>query len=160
MCDSSWTGSRSWRSTRRACGETRSVRTDLDFYGSLRARRSIRRADVVLMLFDAEQRISKVDKQLSQYIAEQYKPCIFVVNKWDLLVDQAPTRRWVEYLHETFRSLPHVPIAFITGETGKNVKGLLDHARKLFKQSRARVSTGVLNRVLRRALEAHPPAAA
>jgi GTPase len=136
---------------------TRSVRTDLDFYGSLRAQRSIRRADVVLMLLDAQQRVSKVDKQLCQYIAEQHKPCIFVVNKWDLLVDQAPRRRWVEYLHETFGSLPHVPIAFITARTGKNVKGLLDHTRKLFKQSRIRVSTGILNRVLRRALEAHPP---
>ena len=41
------------------------------------------------------QRISKVDKQLCDYIAEQYKPCIFVVNKWDLLADSMPTERWV-----------------------------------------------------------------
>ena len=46
--------------------------------------RSIRRADVVLLFFDPSQRISKVDKQLCDYIAENYKPCIFVVNKWDL----------------------------------------------------------------------------
>ena len=136
---------------------TRSVRTDLDFYGALRAQRSVRRADVVLMLFDAEQRVSKVDKQLCQYVSEQHKPCIFVVNKWDLMVDQAPTGSWVEYLRETFRTMRHVPIAFITARTGKNLKGLLDHTRKLFKQSRMRVATGELNRVLRRALEEHPP---
>ena len=66
----------------RACGPI------IEFYGMHRAQRSIRRADVVLMFFDASQRISKVDKQLCHYINEQYKPCIFVVNKWDLLAEQ------------------------------------------------------------------------
>ena len=63
---------------------SKSVATDIDFYSTHRAQRSIRRADVVLLFFDASQRISKVDKQLCDYIAQQYKPCIFVVNKWDL----------------------------------------------------------------------------
>ena len=65
----------------------KSRQTDIDFYSTHRAQRSIRRADVVLLFFDATQRISKVDKQLCDYIAEQYKPCIFVVNKWDQLVE-------------------------------------------------------------------------
>ena len=51
----------------------------------------------------------------------------------------------------------HVPIAFITGQTGKNVKALLNHAQMLFKQSRQRVTTGELNRLLRAALAANPP---
>ncbi len=50
-----------------------------------------------------------------------------------------------------------MPIAFITGQTGKNLKALLNHAQMLFKQSRARVGTGDLNRLVRRALELHPP---
>ena len=137
--------------------KTKSIRSDIDFYGLHRAQRSIRRADVVLMLFDASQPISKVDKQLCQYIADQYKPCVFVVNKWDLLVDQIPTEQWVDYLRDTFRSMWHVPIAFITGKTGKNMKALLNHAQMLFKQSRARIGTGELNRLVRRALEHHPP---
>ncbi|MFI4874592.1 MAG: ribosome biogenesis GTPase Der, partial [Blastopirellula sp. JB062] len=65
-----------------------SVKTDIDFYSTHRAERSIRRADVVLMFFDASQQISKVDKQLVSYIAENYKPVIFVVNKWDLYHDK------------------------------------------------------------------------
>ena len=51
-----------------------------------------------------------------------------------------PTEKWVGYLHDTFRTMWHVPIAFITGQTGKNVKALLNHAQMLFKQSRQRVS--------------------
>jgi len=135
----------------------KSVRTDLEFYSTHRAQRSIRRADVVLMFFDATETASKVDKQLVGYVIDNHKPCIFVVNKWDQLRDVVPTERWVRYLRGQFPTLAYAPIAFITGQAGKNVKALLNHATMLFKQSRQRVSTGVLNRVVRTAVDAHPP---
>ncbi len=137
--------------------KSKSIRTDLEFYSLQRAQRSIRRADVVLMMFDASQRLSNVDKQLCQYITDQYKPCVFVVNKWDLMVEHMPTERWVHYLRDHFRTMQYVPIAFITGQAGKNMKALLNHAQMLFKQSRQRVNTGELNRVVRGALEYHAP---
>ncbi len=136
---------------------SKSISTDLDFYSTHRAQRSIRRADVVLMFFDPTQRISKADKQLCEYIAEQYKPCVFVVNKWDLHVGNMPTEKWVKYLHDAFRTMWYVPIAFITGQTGKNVKALLNHAQMLYSQARQRVTTAELNRVMRHALDANPP---
>jgi GTP-binding protein len=131
--------------------------TDIDFYSTHRARRSIRRADVVLLFFDCAQRISKVDKQLCDYVAENYKPCIFVVNKWDQFKGAMPTEKWVHYLHDTFRTMRYAPIAFITGQTGKNVKALLNHGQMLFKQSRQRVTTGQLNRLVRSAIDLNPP---
>jgi len=134
-----------------------SIRTDVDFYSTHRAQRSIRRADVVLLFFDAKERISKVDKQLCAYIAQQYKPCILVVNKWDQMVGKMPTEKWVAYLRDTFATMSNLPIAFITGQTGKNVKALLNHAQMLYRQSCARVTTGQLNRLVRAALERHPP---
>ena len=135
----------------------KSISTDIDFYSTHRAQRSIRRADVVLMFFDPTQRVSKVDRQLCDYIAENYKPCVFVVNKWDLRAGTMPTEKWVTYLHDTFRTMRYAPIAFVTGQSGKNVKALLNHCQMLFKQSRTRVSTGELNRVIRAALERNPP---
>ena len=135
----------------------KSVRTDVEFYSTHRAQRSIRRADVTLMFFDCSQRISQVDKQLCKYIADNYKACVFVVNKWDLMVEHMPTERWVTYLRDTFQTMWHVPIAFITGQTGKNMKALLNHAQMLFKQSRQRVSTSYLNRLIRGAVERQPP---
>ncbi len=135
-----------------------SIRSDIDFYGMTRAKRSIRRADVVLVFFDAAEEIGRVDKQLVSLVAEHFKPCIFVVNKWDLLIPQRiPTEDWVKYLRDSFGSMWHVPIAFITGQTGKNVKTLLNHAQMLFKQSRERVSTGQLNGLLKKALHHNPP---
>jgi GTP-binding protein len=135
----------------------KSIRQDIEFYGLHRAQRSIRRADVVLLFFDASQRISKVDKQLCKYIEDNYRPCIFVVNKWDLLAEEMPTERWSDYLRDTFSTMWHVPIAFITGQTGRNTKKLLNHAQMLFKQSRQRIATGELNRLIRQALDHHPP---
>lgn len=135
----------------------KSIATDVDFYSTHRAERSIRRADVVLLFLDASQHISKLDKQLAQYVAEQYKPCVFVVNKWDLLAESMPTEKWVRYVHDSFRSMTYVPIAFITGKTGKNVKALVNHSQMLFKQSLCRVPTSDLNKLLRAALDLNPP---
>jgi GTP-binding protein len=135
----------------------KSLQNDIEYYGSHRGQRSIRRADVVFLFFDASQRISKVDKQLCKYITDHFKPCIFVVNKWDKLADKMPTDRWVQYLRDTFQSMWHVPIAFITGQTGKNIKTLLNHGQMLYRQSLARVSTGELNRLVKKALDHHPP---
>ena len=135
----------------------KSRNSNIDFYSAHRAQRSIRRADLVLLFFDCTQRISKVDKQLCEYVTEQYKPCVLVVNKWDHMVGKMPTDKWVAYLHDTFGTMRYAPIAFITGLTGKNVKALLNHGQMLYKQSRQRITTGVLNRLLRRAVQRNPP---
>lgn len=135
----------------------KSVRTDIDFYGMHRAKRTIRHADVILMFFDASKRISKVDRQLVHYIEQNFKPCIFVVNKWDLMAEHMPTQNWSDYLRDNFTTLWNVPIAFITAQTGKNVKMLLNHAQMLHKQSLERESTSRLNKILRKAITHHPP---
>jgi GTP-binding protein len=133
-----------------------SIQDDVEFYSMARAERSIRRADVVLLFLDARVRVSKVDKQLAEYVLEQYKPAVFVVNKWDLMTP-LPTSKMVTYLRATFPSLEYVPLAFITAKIGKNVHAVLNLAQSLYKQAGARVSTGDLNRVVREALELAPP---
>jgi GTP-binding protein len=134
-----------------------SVKTDIDFYSMARAERSIRRADVVLHFFDAPKTVSMVDKQLAGYILENYKPAIFVVNKWDLVKDSAATGEFADYLRKVFPNLDHVPIAFITAKDGKNVQKLVNLAQNIHKQSALRVGTGDLNRVLKDAMTAQGP---
>jgi GTP-binding protein len=133
-----------------------SISSDIEFYSMARAERSIRRADVVMIFLDPRVRISKVDKQLSDYVLEQHKPAIFVVNKWDLMVPM-PTSKFGLYVRATFPTLDYVPIAFITAKNGKNVQTVLNLAQHLFKQASQRVSTGDLNRVVRQALTQQPP---
>jgi GTP-binding protein len=133
-----------------------SIAGDIEFYSLARAERSIRRADVVLLFFDAGRAISKVDKQLADYVLEQFKPAIFVVNKWDL-VAPTPTGQFAKVLHGAFPSLDYVPISFITAKNGRNVFKVLNLAQNLFKQAGQRASTGDLNRILRTALEEQTP---
>lgn len=135
----------------------KSVRTDVDFYGTHRAHRTIRHADVVMMVFDCSKRISKVDRQLVGYIENNNKPCMLVVNKWDLMAEHMATERWADYLRDNFTTLWNVPIAFITGETGKNVKKMLNHCQMLYKQSLERVGTSELNKLIKMAVSHHPP---
>jgi GTP-binding protein len=134
----------------------KSVANDIEFYSLARAERSIRRADVVLLFLDATLKISKVDKQLAEYILDQHKPAIFVVNKWDLMAP-LPTGKMADYIRKTFPSLDYVPIAFITAKTNRNVHAVLNLAQNLHKQASARVATPELNRVLRDALTATAP---
>ena len=128
----------------------KSVDQDVDFYSTHRAERSIRRADVVLLFFDASQRISKVDKQLCDYIAQQYKPCMFVVNKWDLVASSMPTDKWVAYLRDTFRTMLYAPIAFIRASRGRTSRRCSTMPQMLFKQSRMRIGTAQLNKLVPR----------
>jgi GTP-binding protein len=133
--------------------------TDIDFYSTHRAQRSIRRADVVLLFFDATEPIGKVDKQLAETITEEAKPVVFVVNKWDLYAADVKKREWAEYLRDTFRTMPWAPVAFVTATEGRNVKAVIDTAQRLYRQSHERAATARLNTVLRLAVEANPPPA-
>lgn len=130
---------------------------DIEFYSLHRAQRSIRRADVVMHFFDARHRVGRVDKQLAEYIAEEHKPAIFVMNKWDLLKEHVSSDKMGEYVRLMLPMLDHVPIAFVTAKKGKNALRLLQLAKQLHKQAGSRVGTGDLNRVIRAAIEASPP---
>ena len=136
----------------------KSLANDIEFYGLVRAQKSIRRASVVMMFFDATDKISRVDKKLVDEILERSKPCIFVVNKWDLGLEADMTsEKWAEYLFNTFSMLRHVPVAFITAKDSRNIKQLVNLAQTIYKQSRMRVSTGQLNRIVEEAYKLNAP---
>ncbi len=145
---------------------------DIEFYSFHRAERSIRRADVVLMLIDGTENVSEPDKKLAAYIAEQFKPVILVINKWDLALkkiremeqsqgrardDAALMEEYGDYLSKTLRHLDYAPIAFVTAKDGRNVQAVLDEAQRLFKQSNTRLGTGVLNRAVREIVATRRP---
>ncbi len=136
----------------------KSLANNVEFYGLVRAKKSIRRADVVMMFFDSQETISRVDKQLVDEIHRHAKPCVFVVNKWDLGKHAGmTTEKWADYLVKHFATMRHVPIAFVTAQTGRNVKKLINLTQAIFKQARLRVSTGQLNRVIRAAVDVNQP---
>ena len=150
------------------------VTDDILYYSFHRAERSIRRADVILFLIDASEPVSEPDKKLATYIAEQYKPVILVINKWDVaraafaeaqkeslekFRDSDAMEKYGKYLGEELKFLDYAPIAFTTAKDGKNIQQVLDLAQNLYKQSSERVSTGKLNAALEAVLDERAPSA-
>jgi GTP-binding protein len=108
---------------------------------------------------------------LAQY-AEEFKPVLLVINKWDLAketlrekkkkgdgeVDERQTmEKYREYIDAELPFLNYAPIAFITAKDGRNVQTVLDTSQHLFKQSRLRMTTGRLNQVIRTILQERTP---
>ncbi len=137
----------------------RKIADDIEFYAFSRVARTIRRADVVLFLIDAAFPVGQVDKHLGRLISSEVKPCVLVVNKWDLAKGRAPTDDYGDYLTKVLPELAYAPVAFTTASTGRNIDATLDLGAELVKQYRLRVGTGQLNRAFQQALAGHTPPA-
>ena len=125
----------------------RQVADAIEFYSQARAQESIRRADVVLFMIDAEKKISQVDKRIGDYICHHLKPCVIVVNKWDL-TKGVPTGQYVKYISAELSGLQAAPITFASAAKNRRVQQTIDLTMSLWKQARTRVSTSELNNVI------------
>jgi GTPase len=121
------------------------TRNDLEFYAFHRAQRSIRRADVVFMLIDATVDMGDVDQKLGSYIAAEFKPCIIVINKWDLVAGKSDSGKYEEYIGKVFPLLDYAPIAFISAKKEENLSELIRLARVMYEEAGTRLPTGQLN---------------
>ena len=123
----------------------KSFEGDIEFYSHHRAMRSIRRADVVALMIDASVPVSQVDKDLAGEIADEFKPVVLVVNKWDLATGKTAGDDYVEYFAEVFPELAFAPVSLTTAREGTNVKNTIKLAEQLFHQAQIRVTTAQLN---------------
>lgn len=137
--------------------KNRKLASNIEFYSQHRALRSIRRADVVAMVIDASLPVSQVDKALAGTIAEEFRPCMIVVNKWDLARDVTGPEAYMEYFAKTFPELSYAPIIFTSATQGLNVTELIGLAGELYKQSRHRVATAQLNAAIGEILQQRGP---
>lgn len=128
----------------------------VEFFSDARSHRAVRRADVVVHLFDVSQELGQVDKTLTRYVIDHYKPVILGANKWDL-VSEMERQQFVDYIRAELPQLSWAPIHFLSAKAGQGVESLLRLARRLYEQSKTEVSTGLLNRTLERAMEERSP---
>jgi GTP-binding protein len=134
----------------------RSIADAIEFYSDSRSRRAVRRADVVVLLFDVTRELSGIDKDLARYAIEHHKPLILGANKWDLVQGLGPGD-FRKYIAAQLPLAAFAPVSFLSALDGNGVDETLALAQELFAQSRKRVGTGELNRSLERALAARSP---
>jgi len=134
-------------------------KTSIEYFSTDRSLASIRRADVVLFLLDSTTPITEVDKKLAELIVNEFKPCVLVINKWDLAKGHADAEEYADYLAKVLPHLAYAPLAFTTATERRNIQSTLDVAQGLFKQASTRVTTGQLNRAIEAAIEDRQPSA-
>lgn len=137
---------------RRKAGEHESV----DKFAAVRTERAIERADICVLVLDAERGITTQDKRIAREIEEKGKGCIVLFNKWDLVKGFR-----MEHCQKSFEIdtpfLLHCPLLFASGLTGRNVQEVFAHAKEVHAQQNRRISTGQLNSFVEKALQKCQP---
>lgn len=142
--------------------------TSVEYHMVLRALRAVDRADVAVLVLDAGG-VTDQDTKIAGYAHEAGKAVLICVNKWDMIPDEEGRRdkftnrtlAQTDYAGMLSKYLPFIsyaPIHFTSAQTGEGVEEMFDDALLISANLKARVGTGALNDVLRRAVGEHPPA--
>ncbi len=124
-----------------------------------RAIRSIRDCDVALLVIDATEGISDQDKKISSIITEAGKGIIIAINKWDLIEDkQANTvNKFDKMLAQEIPFLEYAPKIYISAKTKQRLHNIFEQAQFVYEQATKRVSTGLLNKIIKELYSLNPP---
>ncbi len=123
----------------------------MEFYGTVRTERAIRRADAVVLLLDALGEISQIDRRIGGMVVDAHKPCIVALNKWDAVKEEKPTVAVADYQDYVADRLPgmyYCRLAGISAQTGENIWPLVEAAHELIAQAAREVNTGRVNKAI------------
>ena len=125
------------------------VDESIERYSVLRAQMAIERADVCLILIDAQEGVTEQDTKVAGMAHEAGKASIIVVNKWDLIEKDGKTMdKMREEVRRDLSYMTYAPILFISAMTGQRVERLFELIQYVNNQAATRITTGMLNSVL------------
>ncbi len=136
----------------------KNVRYGTEFFGINRSFKSIDRSDICILVLDAIDGVTEQDQKLAGRIEERGKACLIVVNKWDLIKKDSTTIYQVEKsLRSKLYFLNWSQMLFISALTGQRVENIFKYSMEAVNQHRRRVTTSVVNEVLKEALSWKSP---
>ncbi len=135
------------------------VKEEIERYSVIRTMTSIERADVCILVIDATEGITEQDEKIIGFAHEKRKAIMVIVNKWDLIEkDDKTMDNFKKDLQANLKFLSYAEYLFISALTGQRVHKVLELAKKCYDNYSKRVSTGVLNDVISKAvLMKEPP---
>ncbi|MFZ5828069.1 MAG: ribosome biogenesis GTPase Der [Bacillota bacterium] len=134
------------------------VEESVERYSVMRALRAVERAQVVLMVIDAEDNVTEQDQRIAGYGNEQGKACIVVVNKWDVIEkDDRTMDRYKEKVRERLAFMDYALIEFVSAKTRARVAKLLPLIKEAAANHARRIPTRELNDLVREAYSLNPP---
>ena len=128
-------------------------------YAALRSMKAISRADVAIVVIDAEDGLTAQDAHVAGYVVEEGKGLVIAVNKWDLLTEKTD-KTFDQYVIALRREAPFIdlaPVISISAKTGQRVGRVLEAAVDIWGERRRRIGTGELNRLVAEALRRQSP---
>lgn len=134
------------------------IKEELERYSIIRTVTAVERADVVLIVIDAEEGVTEQDAKIAGIAHERGKGIIIVVNKWDAIEKNDKTMR--EYENEVRRILsfmPYAEIMYVSAKTGQRLPKLFDMIDMVIENQTLRVATGVLNEIMSEAVAMQQP---
>ncbi|MGN1234412.1 MAG: ribosome biogenesis GTPase Der [Christensenellaceae bacterium] len=137
----------------------RSVEDDVEYYSVLRAFDAVRRADVCLLVVDANEGLTEQDVKIIGYVHEQGKPSVIVMNKWDMIEKDTHTvNEFERKLKEDLKFMDYYRSVYISAKTGQRADKVLALAREVYEHACFRIPTGALNDMLMDAFrQSEPP---
>ena len=135
------------------------VSEDLEFYSVMRSIRAIENSDVCILMLDATRGVEAQDMNIFQLIQKNNKSLVVVVNKWDLVEEKS--QKVIDTFEAAIRNrmAPFVdfPIIFASALTKQRIFRVLETAKQVYLNRKARVGTSKLNEVMLPLIEAYPP---
>ena len=129
------------------------VTESIEKFSIMRTLFAIERADVCLMLIDANEGVTEQDAKIAGEAHEAGKGIIIVVNKWDEYEKETGTlEKYKKEIYNKLSYLSYAPVIFISAKTGQRVEKLFDMINNVAEQNSRRIATSVLNQVINEAI--------
>jgi len=135
--------------------------TSVEVFSAMRTERAVRRADICLLVIDLEAGISSMDRKIARMVKNEHKPCIIVLNKWDLFhpgMDRAVRlEKAKKFIDKELFFLSYAPFACVSAKEGQHINQVFSQITKVRDAAQNPITTGQLNRLLADAINTKPP---
>jgi GTP-binding protein len=130
------------------------IEVGVEKYSVIRSIEAIERADIALLVLDANAPIAAQDAHVGGFIQQAAKGIIIVANKWDLTYS-LNKEQYIRYIRSEFRFFPYAPVLFTSAKTGEGIEEILPEVLKVYQERMKRLPTSKVNDVVRLAVASH-----
>lgn len=135
--------------------------TSVEVFSAMRTEKSIRRSDICLLVIDLGVGISTMDRKIAKMIKEERKPCLIILNKWDLFHPGGSRQARLDEAEELIKTdlffLAWAPYACVSAKEGQHIAQIFNQITRIRDAARTPITTGRLNRLLSDAIDIKPP---
>jgi len=134
------------------------VNYGVEYFSVMRAIDAIDRADIVIVVLAADEKVADQDLKIAAYAKRKMKEIIIAYNKWDLPAkDNSTTGKFISELHREMPFLQYAPVLFISAKTGQRISKVMETVKLVEEESNKRIGTSDLNKFMESVVEHRPP---